>query len=158
MPPQFWRKCPPPSRVRIPHMVKIFSVMEKNFQVSAKKLQVEGSNPPLGPKFSRPGAKFHGWGMGCGGVWGVMVRDLHFSHFRDEESAFFAVRGQGFALNFHNFVRGSPLNFEIFGFYRRRFSAAGGPASRAAPWEAGGRPPKSGAGKTRKFQNLGGNP
>ena len=65
---------------------------------------------------------------------------------------FLQLEDQGFALNFHNFVRGSPLNFEFFGFCWRRFSAAGGPASRAAPWQAGGRPPKSGAGKTRKFQ------
>ena len=46
-----------------------------------------------------------------GGVWGVIVRVLHFSHFRDEKSAFFQLGVR--ALNI--FVRGSPLNFELLG-------------------------------------------
>ena len=57
------------------------------------KLYVKGSIPTHGAKFSPRGAKFHGWGMG---VWcGLGVRVLHFSHFRDEKSAFFQLEVRG---------------------------------------------------------------
>ena len=51
-------------------------------------------------------------------------------YFSADKSSFFTVRGLGVCQNFHNFVRGSPLNFELSGFlafaakrlWRRRWS------------------------------------
>ena len=62
-------KCPPPL------------IVQNAPPGMAKKCQVAGSNPPLGKNFNLFGAKFHGWGMG---VWGLGVRVLHFSLYRDE--------------------------------------------------------------------------
>ena len=36
-------------------------------------------------------------------------------YFSADKSSFFTVRGLGVCPKFHNFVRGSPINFEIFG-------------------------------------------
>ena len=55
-------------KVGIPHWGQIFSVMVQNFM---------------------------GGGWGYGGVWGVIVRVLHFGHFRDEKSAFFQLEVRG---------------------------------------------------------------
>ena len=43
------------------------------------------------------------------------VREPLSSHFYDEKFTFFSVRGQGFAQNFQNLVRGFPENFKFWG-------------------------------------------
>ena len=67
----------------------------------------------------------------------------------------FSVRGYGFALNFHNFGRGSPLNFEIFDFCRR---CKAPPGCFSAKRKKGPKPREAAAAKPQKFQNSGGNP
>ena len=65
---------------------------------------------------------------GGGGV-GVF-RVLHFSHFREH---FFSSR-LGACPKFHNFVRGSHLNFEIFVFCRHREAMLIAAASCVSRW------------------------
>ena len=54
------------------------------------------------------------------GVWGLRVRVLHFSQFRDEKSAFFQLEVRGLPKFFTILLRFPPkfLNFGVFGLSR----------------------------------------
>ena len=93
-PPSFCQNAPHP-QVRSPPMVKNFSVMDQNFMDSAKKLQVEGSNPAHGKNFSYSGAKFHACGMGVWGGMGARGQGSPLQPLSQRVIHIFSVKGQG---------------------------------------------------------------
>ena len=80
------------------------------------------------------------------------------SHYHEEKSELFDQGVRGYPLNFYNFLRGSPLNFEKVGVCLRVSAASVTPVAPSATRAQRGQSCCNPGAQPPLFQNLGGVP